>query len=174
MKRLRFLLLDAGPVLKLFELGLWEEFIARCDVSVCRTVVGEAQWASRGSEDVCIDLDAYERDHRIRIEDVPLSRIKAFHDRFDPSYRDRLHDGEKETLAFLCDTSEDWLVCAADGGVFRTLGLLGRGPQGVSLEKVLAEIGLGRRLDWQFTEEFRHRYTVMGQRDAIQGGGLAR
>ena len=172
MKKYRFLLLDAGPILKLFELGLWDEFITRCDVTICRTVVEEARWASGESQDICINLDVYERNDRIHIEDVPLSRIKAYHDRFDLSYRARLHDGETETLAFLCGDSGDWLICAADGGVFRALGVLGRGEQGASLEKVLTDIGLGRQLEWQFTEEFRRKYTSMGQGDAIQGGGL--
>ena len=174
MKKYRFLLLDAGPILELFRLGLWEVVIAKCDLTICRTVVEEARWASGESEDICIDLEAYEHDHRIRIEDVPLSRVKAFHDRFDLSYKALVHDGEKETLAFLWGESDDWRICAADGGVFRALGVLGKSEQGVSLEKILADIGLARRLDWQFTEEFRRKYTSMGQADSIQGGGLSK
>ena len=174
MKRFRFLLLDTGPILKLFELGLWDEFINRCDVTICRTVAQEAKWASGTSEDICIDLEAHARDNRIRIEDVPLTHIKAFHDRFDLSYKALLHDGEKETLAFLCEASEEWLLCAADGGVFRALGVLGKSTQGVSLEKVLADIGLGRQLEWQFTEQFRRKYTALGQTDAIGGTGVIR
>ena len=172
MKKFRFLLLDAGPVLKLFELALWGPFLGKCDVTVCRTVAEEAKWASREYTDICIDLDAYAHTQRVRIEDVPLSRIKAFHDKFDLSYRALLHDGERETLAFLCDSSEDWLVCTADGAVFRALGVLGKGDQGVSLEKVLTETGLGRQLEWKFTEQFRHKYTALGRLDAAQGSGL--
>jgi hypothetical protein len=172
MKKYRFLLLDAGPIIELFRLGLWEDFIARCDVTICRTVAEEAKWASGQSEDICIDLEVQVRDNRIQIEDVPLPRIKAFHDRFDLFYKTLLHDGEKETLAFLHDSSEEWLICAADGGVFRTLGVLGRGTQGVSLEKILADTGLGRQLEWPFTEQFRHKYTSLGQADSIQGIGV--
>jgi len=172
MKKFRFLLLDAGPILKLFEVGLWEPFIDKCDVTVCRTVAEEARWASREFVDICIDLDTYCHDGRIRIEDVSLSQIKTFHDKFDLSYKTQLHDGEKETLAFLHGSSKDWLMCTADGAVFRTLGLLGRAGQGMSLEKVLAEIGLARQLEWKFTEQFRCKYTALGQLDAVRGSGL--
>ena len=37
MKKFKFLLLDAGPIIKLFELGIWDEFISRCDITVTRT-----------------------------------------------------------------------------------------------------------------------------------------
>lgn len=172
MKKFRFLLLDAGPILELFKLGLWEEFIARCDVTICRTVAEEAKWASGESEDICIDLEAQAQDNRIRIADVLLPRVKVFHDKFSLSYKTLLHDGEKETLAFLHDSPQEWLICTADGGVFRTLGVLGRGTQGVSLEKVLVDIGLGHQLEWRFTERFRQKYTSLGQADGIQGIGI--
>jgi len=31
-------LLDAGPIIKLFELDIWDAFIEKCDVTVARTV----------------------------------------------------------------------------------------------------------------------------------------
>ena len=172
MKRFRFLLLDAGPIIKLFELGIWDEFITRCDVTVCKTVAGEASWASRDQQDVPIDLETYERDGRIRIADIDLAIIRGFYDRFDLSYQAGLHDGEKETLAFLCSESDPWIVCAADGAVFRTLGALDKGEQGISLEEVLTQIGLGRTLEWKYSERFCRKYTRLGQEDAIRGQGL--
>lgn len=168
MKKFRFLLLDAGPIIKLFEAGLWDDFIGKCDVTVCRTVADEAKWASRETEDTVIDLDPFYADGRIRIQDVELAAIKTFHDKFDRLYKAELHDGEKETLAFLCSCSENWHVCAADKAVFRTLGFLGKGQQGISLEKLLAEIGLGRRVEWKFTETFCQKYTALGQVDSVQ------
>jgi len=171
MKKFRFLLLDAGPIIKLFELGIWDEFISRCDVTVCRTVAEEARWASQELEDIRIDLEREEQEGRIRVVDVELSVVKAFYDKFDALYQAVIHDGEKETLAFLDSVSERWLVCAGDKAVFRVLGLLGKAEQGISLEEVLEQIGLGRHLDWPFTKRFRNKFTSSGQTDAIQGGG---
>jgi hypothetical protein len=172
MKKFQFLLLDTGPIIKLFELGIWDAFIAKCDVTVCRTIVDEAKWASHDIEDVRIDLEGDERDGRIQVVDVELAVAKAFYDKFDLSYQAVLHDGEKETLAFLCDSAGEWLVCAADKAVFKILGAIGKSERGVSLEKVLSGIGLARELEWPYTEEFRLRYTHLGQADSIQDRGL--
>ena len=46
MKRFQFLLLDAGPIIKLFELGLWDAFIKKYEVSISRTVANQAKYAS--------------------------------------------------------------------------------------------------------------------------------
>ena len=173
MKKFQFLLLDAGPIIKLFELGIWDEFINRCDVTVCRTVAEEAKWASRESEDIPINLESCEKDDRIRVVDTEVSVVQAFFSRFDLSYRAELHDGEKETLALLDTSPEPWRVCSADAAVFRILGVLGKAEEGVSLEEVLKQIGLGRSLEWKYSERFRSKYTSLGQTDAIQGKGCA-
>jgi len=169
MKKSRFLLLDAGPIIKLFELDIWDEFIARCDVTICRTVAEEAKWASQEFADIRIDL---EHDERIRVIDVQLSVVKSFHSKFDLSYKTIIHDGEKETLALLYDSSDPWRVCSSDAAVYKTLGLLGKGDCGVSLEELLDQIGLRQSLEWKYSEEFRRKHTSRGQADFIQGTGL--
>ena len=59
MKRFPFLLLDAGPIIKLFELGIWDDFIRKCDVTISSIVADEAQYASREDYDVYINLESY-------------------------------------------------------------------------------------------------------------------
>ena len=172
MKKFQFLLLDAGPIIKLFELGIWEEFIKKCDVTISRTVAEEAQYASLEFEDICIDLGVYEEKDLIRIIDVKLSNVKDFHERFDQQYKVSIHAGEKETLAFLCNSSEDWRVCSADHVVFRVLGLFGRAEQGISLEEILKQIGLSRELELIYTKKFCEENTRIGQIHSIQNKGL--
>jgi len=168
MKKFQFLLLDAGPIIKLFQLGIWDEFITRCDVTVSRTVAEEARYASREFEDICIELESYEAQKRIAVVDTELSNIKAFHEKFGLTYRAIIHAGELEILAFMLGSSENWRVCAADKAVFRVLGMLGRGEQGISLEEVLRQIGLYRDLESQYTKRFREKFTRIGQMDSIQ------
>jgi len=172
MKKFPFLLLDAGPIIKLFELDIWDAFIEKCAVNVSRIVADQAKYASQQFEDISIDLEPYEQQGRIKILDVEPSVVKAFLDRFDILYKAIVHDGEKETLAFLSACSEDWRICAADRAVFRVLGLLGKGEQGCSLEEILDAIGLSRQLQWEYTKKFREKYTKMGQMDAVQGQGF--
>ncbi len=178
MKKFSFLLLDTGPIIKLFELGIWDDFIKRCDVTISRTVAEQAKWASQDLEDIRIGLDTYEK-----TIDLERSVVTRFHDKFDPLYKNEIHVGEKETLAFLHNSSEPWIVCSADKAVFRVLGLLGRGEQGISLEELTDKIGLQIGISWakvnprdadlwKFTKKFREKYTRLGQIDRIQGQGL--
>jgi len=168
MKKFQFLLLDAGPIIKLFELDIWDEFIKQCDVMVSKTVANESKYASQELQDIHIDLVPYEDKGLIQILDTESSVVKSLLDKLPKSYVDILHDGEKQTLAILANSSEDWKVCAADGAVFRVLGFLGKAGQGISLEEVLSKIGLGQALDWQFSKRFREKYTKIGQIDSIQ------
>jgi hypothetical protein len=59
MEKLQFLLLDAGPIIKLFSLGIWDSFIKNCDVTVSQIVADQAKYASQEFEDICIDLEPY-------------------------------------------------------------------------------------------------------------------
>ncbi|MBL7154473.1 MAG: hypothetical protein ISS79_12230 [Phycisphaerae bacterium] len=173
MKKHQFLLLDAGPIIKLFEMDIWDAFIEKCAVTISRTVADEAKWASGESEDVRIDLSSYEEKGHIQVIDLDSSLVRVFYDRFDRLLKAEIHSGEKETLAFLCDSSDDWFLCSGDGAVFRVLGLLGKGEQGISLEEIMEKIGLSKgNLDWEYTKRFRERYTSIGQADSIQGRGF--
>lgn len=167
MKRYQFLLLDAGPIIKLFELGLWERFIQTCDVTVSRVVADQAKYTSREYEDLRIDLGPYEE--RISVFDSDPSEVAVFYGKFTREYKAIIHDGEKQTLAFLCNAQENWLLCSSDGAVFAVLGLLGRAEQGISLEEVFAQIGFSQSgLEWQYTKKFREKYTRMGKINSIQ------
>jgi len=171
MKKFQFLLLDAGPIIKLFELSIWDEFLERCDVSISQTVANEAKWASQEFEDVRIDLEAYK--DKINIFDIDPSLAKSFLDKFNKLYKAIIHAGEKETLAFLCDSSEKWLLCSGDKAVYQVLGLLGKYEQSISLEEILDQIGMSKsNFGWQYTKKFREIWIRKGQTDSIQNKGL--
>jgi hypothetical protein len=178
-KKYQFLLLDAGPIIKLFELGIWDTFIQQCDVTVSRIVANEAKYASQEFQDIRIDLVPYEEKGLIQVTETELSVVKAFQDKLPQSEAYIVHDGEKETLAILANSSEDWKVCAADKAVFRVLGFLGRVEQGLSLEEILDSIGLQpgvnwnnvgpkNRKWWRYSKKFREENTELGKRDFIQ------
>ena len=170
MKKFQFLLLDAGPIIKLFELGIWDIFIEKCEVTVSRTIVEEAQFTIQEEERIDINLNSF--NNKINIIDVNLSIIQSFHDLFSQQYKADIHDGEKETLAFLNNSNDPWIVCSGDGAVFKTLGLLGKSEQGISLEEILKAIGLPNQLEWPYTKKFREKYTRIGQSDSLQERGF--
>ena len=171
MKKFQFLLLDAGPIITLFGLHIWDEFLKRCDVSISQTVANEAKWASQEFEDIRIDLESYK--DQINIFDIDPSLAKSFLDRFDEIYKTGIHDGEKETLAFVCNSPERWLLCSGDKAVYQVLGLLGRGEQSISLEEILEQIGLPQsQLRREYTKKFREIWIRKGRIDSIQDKGL--
>ena len=173
MKKFQFLLLDAGPIIGLFELGLWDSFLAKCDVTISRIVADEAKYASRELEDVRIDLEPYEQKGLLEIIDIDSSRVETFLAKFSQGYKDSIHPGEQEIFTFLEGSSENWQLCSTDGAVFKVLALLNRSDQGISLEEILRQIGLSQKnLDWKYTKRFREKYIQIGQTDAIQGKGL--
>ncbi len=176
MKRFRFLLLDAGPIIKLFELGFWEEFVERCDVVIARTVVEEA--VRTGQRDCLsyIDFPFEQADEqgRIKIVDMPRSAIQSFLQDSTIGVKYAVDPGEAETLAFLSNSSENFTLCTADGPVFSVLGFLDRAESGISLEELLQKLGLStsRKLEWRFSKKFREKYTRIGRLDSIQDTGL--
>ena len=173
MKKFRFLLLDANVVIELFELGLWQDVLDKCDVLLSRTVAEtEAQFYFDDEGQQAIDLSDDVAAKRVTIVDVELSALKQFCHRFDSIYFDALDPGEAESLAYLESSSDPCLICSSDGIVFRTLAQLARSEQGLSLEEVLAKTGLGRDLPQQFTKSVRERWTKQGGQERIRGIGL--
>lgn len=170
MSGFRLLLLDANVVICLFELGLWDKIVKRCDVHLSATVVGEADFfiGADGMEHE-IDLRGYVESGAITIFEVPLEKIREFFDEFSESYAGDLDPGEAESLTYLLNCSESHTICSADHIVFQVLGSHCRSDQGISLQELLERIGETRRLKHQFTKAFREKCTRSGFADGMQG-----
>ena len=165
MKKLKFILLDAGPIIKLFELGLWDTLISKCEITISRIVMEEAKWASKDFEDVQIDLEPYVQTKRIQVIDSSPAEVASFFNKFNTQYKSIIDDGEKETLAFLHKSTEPWKFCSADHAAFRVLGLLGNAEQCISLEELLGEVGLLQKLEWQYIKRLLEQNTRLGQKN---------
>lgn len=173
MPKLKLLIFDANVVIRLYELGLWQAVLTRCDVHLSRIVVeDEVKYYHGREQDRLIDLSGDVADGRIHVFDVELDAIREFRARFDPTYMERLDPGEAESLAFMLRSPERYLISSADSIVFKVLGNLNMAERGISLEEVLQGIGQGRSdLTWPYTRRFREKYTREGQRDFVIGRG---
>ena len=173
-KKFRLLLLDANVVIYLFEVGLWDKLVDRCEVLLSRIVAErEAQfYEDDDGEKHYFELQPDIISGRVTVVDASLSDIKVFRDLFDPLYLSRLDDGEAESLAYLANSTEKCWICSGDAIVFRVLALLDRIEQGLSLEEILQSIGFARPLPWEFTKAYRDRWTSVGSQHRIQGQGL--
>lgn len=177
MPKLKFLILDAGVVIKLHEWNLWEQVIAKCDVHLSSIVAGrESKYHLVDDDDWDKDIDLSQaiRDGKITIFEVPPADILAFKHRFDASYFCDLDDGEAESLAFLPNHVKlDFKISSGDAIVYKVLGNMNIVEQGISLEEILQQIGSSRRInEFQYTKAFRIQMTAIGSTDRIQGRGL--
>jgi len=173
MQKLKLLILDANVVIYLHENDLWQAILERCEVYLSGIVAKFEVRCYRGEEyDEIIDLCPDIRAGRVQTFDVSASDLQRFREQFDPLYLGDLDDGEAESLAFMFDQAQEFLISSGDAIVFRILGNLNEADRGLSLEEVLQRIGLGRGgLEWQYTKAFREKYTAIGQQDMVQGRG---
>jgi hypothetical protein len=174
---LKLLLLDADVIIIAHELGVWDQLVQMCSISVTETIIKEANlWFDEDGGQHVIDLESYVRQEQIDSISVDFSKVIEFRKRFSPTYHDRMDPGESETLAFVDSSDDEWFYCSGDGIVFKVLGCLAKGHQGISLEEVLRRCGIGipSRGDLaHLTREYRERHTRMGEQDSITGIGFS-
>jgi hypothetical protein len=176
MSKLKLLILDASEVIHLHEFGIWGRLIGLCEVHLARTVIDiEAQFFEKDGETHSIDLADDIATARVRVFEVSLADLSRFLGQFDAIYVGELDPGETEALAYLTQSADSFLISSGDAIVYRVLGRLNLGEQGISLEEILSRVGLSqKKLPWACQKKFREMYTRLGETDAIQGKGLKR
>jgi hypothetical protein len=162
------LLLDANVIIELCKMGLWDRALERCKILLARTVLDESSFYEDDNGDqVPLGLDEDEKAGRLRIVEVPTADVLAFMAQFHQLFAGDIDDGEAESLAYVCSQEADHLICSADKIVFRVLGCLGKGEQGISLEESLKQCGLTRKLPREFGEEYRKQWTSHGVAEGL-------
>ena len=171
MPKLKSLILDAGVVICLHEIGLWQQVVAGCDLYLSRIVAEKEVLFQKSEQDEYgydIDLSLLINSGAITVFDVSVADLKSFRNQFDLLYLGDLDDGESESLAYLVKQSHEFLISSGDAIVYRVPGNLNRGEQGISLEEILQKLGLGRIVQNPYSKRFREQYTKQGQQDMIR------
>ena len=172
-KRSSFLLLDANVIIWLFKHGLWDTIVDLCDLHVGRTVIAEAKFFEKDDgAQVTIDLTKYVSTGKISMFEVTSDEVSKFLTGFDISYVERLDPGETEALARLQSMPADTRICSSDRIVFRTLALLRKDAQGISLEELFDSLGRSRNIRWPHNKKFRESASEEGKLDLVQNRGL--
>ncbi len=168
MKKFKLLLLDANVVIEVFRHGLWDKIIAKCDLYLARTAVDEAHFfLDANGDQQPIDLTPHINANVITVFELKPSDLSDLRAQFDPSYFEKLDPGETESMAYLLRLGEQSQICSADKIVYRVLGRMGRSEQGVSLEEVLSQAGLSRKLGREFCREYREQWTRKGFEEGL-------
>ena len=171
MKKFSLLLLDANVVIVLCKLGLWGLVQEKCEVLLARTIFDEPFFYVNDLGDkVYFSLEEDLNAGRLKVFDVPPAEVIAFTSQFSGLYK--IDAGEAEALTFLFKAKEEHYICSADKVVFRILGSLMKGDQGLSLEHILRRCGLTKKIGEEFGEEYRIYWTKRGATEGFQGQSL--
>ena len=125
--KLKLLILDAGVVIYLHEIDLWQQVVANCDLYLSRIVAEKEvlfQKSERDEYGYDFDSSPLIKSGAIKVFDVSVSDLKSFRNQFDLLYLGDLDDGESESLAFLVKQPPDFLISSGDAIVYRVLGKL--------------------------------------------------
>jgi hypothetical protein len=170
------LILDAGPIIGLHELGAWKTFVERYEVVVPQLVLDdEALFHSKDAITGLsqpIDLASDVAAGRVLVGSAGLTAFSRVASRFTDAIE--LHDGELEALALLTQDEHDveHAFCSADGAAIEGACMLGLTDRCMSLEELLGIVGLGRQVSWRFTKGFTERHKREGGERAVTGFGL--
>lgn len=106
MPKLKLLILDAGVVITLHQLGIWRQVVERCDVHVS-AVVAEVECLFHrepGSDcdeyGVEIDIQPDIASGAVTRFEMPLREVESFRQSFDELYSGGIHNGEAESLTY--------------------------------------------------------------------------
>jgi hypothetical protein len=120
----RSVLLDADVVIEAFRLGLWDALVARTEVHVARTIIGEANFYPDPltGQDRRIDLQSYIDQGKVTVldpDEEALAQVSNTCRRWL-----ELHDGERSSLATLIRLGGEYRFCTGDKAAIQALVLL--------------------------------------------------
>jgi hypothetical protein len=169
---------DTMVVIRLHELGLWEDFCRQVTVVVPSIIVHESRFYIAPSGDrVDINLETQVEAGQVVEAAASIDQMDGFMRRFDAIMTENLHKGEIEALVLLFSGQlPDCWLCSADQAAVKALVLVGLKSKGISLEKMLHDMGLpgGRRLGEQYSQQRFEQWAEEAALDRIQGRGLVR
>jgi hypothetical protein len=171
----RCLVLDAGPVIGLHELGIWVPFVNRYEVVMPQIVVDDEAFfhsadAATGQRKI-IDLSSDVAAGRVTVASVDLETVARVAKRFSAAIE--LHAGELEALTILTVVPgfEEHVFCTGDGAAIQAACLLGLAERCESVEALLDFAGLRRQVPWHLSKRFMDEHKREGAVRAVTGFG---
>ncbi len=169
------LLLDANVIFRTHELGVWEDLVDRVDVIIPASVAhDEVLFTEQGDTIRALDMSDLEREGKVSIVEASADDLALTISKFDRLMAEGLDDGEREALALIDNgIVEGAYFCTTDGPAIVALAMLGYSELGISLEKLLRDIGLQKsNLKWACTDKFFKEKIGEGRENLVTGTGL--
>lgn len=171
----RCVLLDANIVIEAHTLGIWAELKNRYELVLPSVVViNEAKYfrsSKRGSKSIRLG-EQITRGEVLQMTAL-AEEYAELYTIFASWFLQSLDPGETEALALLqAQKTPESFFCTGDALAIKALAMLGLSHQGISMELLMSKVGLSKKLEVQFTEDFFKTNIRHGQTARITGEGL--
>ncbi len=163
-------ILDADVIIDLLSLDLFESLIAKNEVHVATTVIGEVKSFKKGEGYQEIDFrSTYVETGKVTEHSASIEEIKeTVISKLPTIWQQTIHMGELESLAILAK-EEDCIFCCCDSATIRTLPFIDASERGISVERLISATGLKRiPLEPKHTEEYFQNNLKIGKTRRIQ------
>jgi len=170
---LKLWLLDADVIIDLLSLDLFDALVARHEVYVATTVIGEVKSYKKGEDYQIINFRAeYIDTNKVKEKSATIEEIDTeVFSKLPPIWRQTLHVGELESLAIL-KTEEDFTICSCDAATIRALPFVDASERGISVESLIRTSGLKTvTLDAKHTDGYFKTNLEQGKTRWIQNFG---
>lgn len=140
----RLIILDANTIIQGFRFEFWSNLITSYDVAVSSIVLRGQVYHFVGDHDqeIPIDLQKFVDAGQVKELTATGEQIQNVADKVNPSFLNRIDDGELEAIALLLAREYDkYQFCTGDTRAIKAMESLAIGNMGVSLEELLDKIG---------------------------------
>lgn len=156
---MNLIILDANVIIELFRQNIFEALIGRYKIKLPTTIKNECKYyEDLSGVEIQIDWAIYlstNKVEEISADGIEYGKLaKLFKEDF---YRG-IDPGELEALAIINASDEENLFfCSGDLPSLKAMGVLGKGNQAISLEKLLLNIGIQKTLKQHFSEKRKNQ-----------------
>jgi len=176
--RLKLILLDADVIIEAYRIGIWLDLIGRVQIAVPSIVAhDEALFYSEEEGRIPQQINLPKLIQKGEICELMASDIEMgdLYSKFDRVFVEGLHDGEAEAIALIyAQKAEGYKFCTGDKVAIQSLAMIGYSSEGISMEKLLSNVGLQKNLSHQFTESYFKKWLGIGKKRLITGNGLSK
>ena len=173
----KFFLLDAGPIIELHRLGLWDTVIERAEIAIPRVIAEHETkfWVREDNSFIPIAALADGDAGKLQLLDCDQAELRETLCHFDRAVQQSVDPGELHALTLLRLWEGEPIprFCSADRMAVVCLCLLGFSDQAASLERLVAEVGLSQQLSWKYSQQAVDQWVSEGRRRRVQGEGLS-
>jgi hypothetical protein len=171
-------LLDANVVIEAYRLNVWQKLTEDYELMLPSIVAHqEALFFSRKPDGIHVNINLPELVGKgvITQQTATYEELINIHTVFDRVFIEQLDLGETEALALLkVNRLPEAYFCTGDAPAIRALAMIGMSGRGISMQTLLAKVGLQKNLKRWFREDFFKKNIRIGQQNRITGEGLAR